>query len=169
MVPQPDGMIPVFSQQVASPDTKRFVAVNGTTVVGFVSVRLAQPSPTPGVLRPRSSAWFAIAVSPEYRRRGIGRRLMRAAERWARSQGVVDLLLDCQAANTPAVRFCEKIGYRVRGLILAKCGITTGQEAAATQADGDQRALPEPGQMDRDRCDERAVVSMRNPKRRVRS
>ncbi|WP_347711037.1 GNAT family N-acetyltransferase [Thermalbibacter longus] len=57
-------------------------------------------------------------------RRGIGRRLMRAAEGWAKAQGAVDLLLDCDAANRAAIRFYETLGYRVRGLILAKRGAT---------------------------------------------
>jgi len=80
------------------------------------------------MLRPRTTAWFAIAVSPEYRGRGIGRRLMRAAERWEKSQSAVDLLLDCHAANPWAIRFYEKLGYRVRGLLLAKSGATPNHQ-----------------------------------------
>ena len=76
------------------------------------------------MLRPRATAWLAITVSAKYRGRGIGRRLMRAAEGWAKAQGAVDLLLDCDAANRAAIRFYETLGYRVRGLILAKRGAT---------------------------------------------
>jgi hypothetical protein len=60
-VPQPDAMVRAFKQQLASSDMKLFVAVKGATVVGFVSVRLVQPSSVPGMLRPRTTAWFAIA------------------------------------------------------------------------------------------------------------
>jgi hypothetical protein len=93
---------------------------------------------------------------------------MRAAERWAKSQGAVDLLLDCHAANLWAIRFYEKLGTVSEGSFLPSPGplrIINCQ----VEADRAESALPEPGQMDRDRRDERAVVSMRELTPRVRS
>jgi aminoglycoside 6'-N-acetyltransferase I len=40
--------------------------------------------------------WFVV---PEARRRGVGRRLVEAAEDWARAQGCAELASDSDAAN----------------------------------------------------------------------
>ncbi len=72
------------------------------------------------MIRPRVVADVGIAVTADHRRRGIGTRLMEAAETWARSQGAETMILNCHAANTTAVCFYEKLGYRIRGLFMDK-------------------------------------------------
>jgi len=51
-----------------------------------------------------------IRVSPEYRQRGIGSMLFRAAETWARSRHCGELKIETQNVNVPACRFYSRMG-----------------------------------------------------------
>jgi RimJ/RimL family protein N-acetyltransferase len=118
--PDPGAVATAFAEWIASPDRRVFVAVVEDSVIGFVEVHLVRPTDRPSMVRPNLAAKVGIAVSAAYRCRGIGTRLMRTAEAWVRSQGAEELVLDCHAANFAAIRLYEKLGYRVRGLIMAK-------------------------------------------------
>lgn len=52
--------------------------------------------------------WY---VAPEHRRRGVGRRLVEAAERWARSRGCTEMGSDAHLANTLSHRAHAALGY----------------------------------------------------------
>jgi len=55
----------------------------------------------------------SIAVLPEYRRRGIGTRLMQAAMRSLKEEyGAREVYLEVRVSNTPAIRLYEKLGFR---------------------------------------------------------
>jgi GNAT superfamily N-acetyltransferase len=55
---------------------------------------------------------FSMWVDPRHRRSGVGRALIGAAERWATSWGAGRSVLWVFAANEPAIRFYERLGYR---------------------------------------------------------
>ena len=61
-----------------------------------------------------------LAVIEEARRMGIGRELMKAAEAWARGQGISLISLDVWATNEPAQAFYTELGYRPEALNLIK-------------------------------------------------
>ena len=67
----------------------------------------------------RRYAWrpyvASMAVAPADRRRGLGARLMREAERTARSWGYRELMLEVAVVNSAAVGFYSRLGY-------ARCG-----------------------------------------------
>ena len=52
-----------------------------------------------------------LVVTPDARRRGVGSRLVRAAEEWAAGHGLDRLTLETGAANTPARRLYARLGY----------------------------------------------------------
>jgi aminoglycoside 6'-N-acetyltransferase I len=52
--------------------------------------------------------WF---VAPEYRRAGIGRALVAAAEKWARSRGCTEMASDAEVGNDPSVTAHTRLGY----------------------------------------------------------
>ena len=52
--------------------------------------------------------WY---VAPEHRRRGVGRRLVEAAEQWARSRGCTEMGSDAEIANTLSHRAHAALGY----------------------------------------------------------
>lgn len=52
--------------------------------------------------------WF---VESEYRMRGIGRSLVRAAEDWARRKGCTEMASDAELGNEMSVRAHQNLGY----------------------------------------------------------
>ena len=57
-------------------------------------------------------AWvYYLAVHPEHRRKGWGRRAMAAAEDWGRAQNMPKIHLMVRQTNAPTVAFYERLGY----------------------------------------------------------
>jgi aminoglycoside 6'-N-acetyltransferase I len=87
-----------------------FVArLEGGELVGFVEAALrdwAEGCST----RPVGyvEGWY---VAPSHRRRGIGRRLVEAAEQWARSRGCTEMGSDAEVSNTLSHRAHAALGY----------------------------------------------------------
>ncbi len=52
-----------------------------------------------------------LAVLPEWRSKGVGRALLRAAEHRARQRGCCKLTLEVQDSNDPALRLYESFGF----------------------------------------------------------
>ncbi|WP_344495411.1 GNAT family N-acetyltransferase [Nonomuraea monospora] len=84
-----------------------FVAVAGGEVVGLVSVNTHRHFTGP------VEAYIGeLVVAPHAVRGGVGRRLLGAAEEWARGRGVRHLTLETAAGNATARRFYAAVGYR---------------------------------------------------------
>jgi aminoglycoside 6'-N-acetyltransferase I len=85
---------------------------SGRRLVGFLEVGLrshadgCDPSHAVGFLE----GWY---VEEGWRRRGIGRRLLAAAEDWARSQGCTEMASDARIDNAVGRRVHEALGYLV--------------------------------------------------------
>jgi ribosomal protein S18 acetylase RimI-like enzyme len=58
-----------------------------------------------------------LAVSPRYRRRGIGARLMEEAERLLREMGCPKINLQVRASNKETMDFYESIGYKIDSVV----------------------------------------------------
>lgn len=54
--------------------------------------------------------WY---VEPGYRHRGVGTRLMRAAEQWAREQGCVEMASDTWLDNLESQHAHERLGFEI--------------------------------------------------------
>jgi len=70
---------------------------------------------------------LAIAISPQYQRRGIGGRLLRHMEGLARDLGIEELLIHTAPANQAAHRFFGRNGFIQRGFV--DCYYPMGQQA----------------------------------------
>jgi len=87
-----------------------FVAEQDGNLVGFVEASLrsyaegCDSSPV-GYLE----GWY---VAPQYRLKGVGRRLVQAAEDWARAQGCTEMASDSELANTPSHQAHARLGYQ---------------------------------------------------------
>ena len=85
-------------------------------IVGFVDARLDR---SPDLMH-RNLLYChigEIAVSAQYRSRGIGERLLRAAEDWGRRHGAEFAYLEYHADNPRAGEFYQRrMGYRVAAL-----------------------------------------------------
>src|SRR5215469_10402028 len=59
--------------------------------------------------------WF---VAPAERRKGVGRALVEAAERWARELGCTEFASDTSPANVPSIRAHVALGFENLGTVL---------------------------------------------------
>lgn len=85
----------------ATEGTRLSVLEHDGVTVGYLWLRVTEP------------AWvFSVEVVAAHRGRGHGRSLMHAAENASRDAGAATLVLNVFAANTPAVRLYESLGYR---------------------------------------------------------
>ena len=64
-----------------------------------------------------SGCIYSIVVDPKAQGKGLGRRLMREAERIARQRGLKRLTLQVRIDNMVAIRLYEGLGYKRAGLI----------------------------------------------------
>lgn len=59
---------------------------------------------------------WVLFVDANHRGQGLGRRLFERALAWARRNDVRALVLETQTNNVPALRFYQRLGFRVCGL-----------------------------------------------------
>jgi aminoglycoside 6'-N-acetyltransferase I len=86
-----------------------FVTQREAELVGFVEVSLRAYAEgcesTVGYLE----GWY---VAPTHRKTGLGRRLVEAAEDWARAKGCTEMASDSEVSNTQSHRAHARLGYR---------------------------------------------------------
>jgi len=56
---------------------------------------------------------YYVAAHPDLRARGVGRRMVKAAEEWLRQRGVAKAQLLVRDTNTGVVSFYERLGFEV--------------------------------------------------------
>lgn len=107
------------------------VAVSGQTVIGWCGSRVIPPE----------AELLKIAVHPDYRRQGVGAKLLRHLEEKLAGNNVTDVYLEVRSMNDTAVKFYLKFGFFQVGLrkkyysspqddaLIYKKEINTGQEA----------------------------------------
>ena len=89
------------------PDRARvFVAEEDGLVVGFVHAEKYTL-----LYQPDRVNILGLAVSGLYRKRGIGRQLVEAAEKWAKENGIPALRLNSGTARTDAHSFYRSMGF----------------------------------------------------------
>jgi GNAT superfamily N-acetyltransferase len=94
-------------------------------VVGWVSARLeeAVSDPEAQLVRDVTDTRLfvdGLVVGQAHRRRGIGTRLMIAAEEWGRGRGARLALLDTWGESPESVPFYEQLGYAPRSVRFRK-------------------------------------------------
>jgi ribosomal protein S18 acetylase RimI-like enzyme len=119
-LPDPDASIEFLRHRLADPAREVLVAVADGTVVGMVDVTIIDEPRAGSIHRPVRTADLGISVLGGWRRRGIGRRLMSAAEESARRRGARRMVLDMSAANAGALMFYRALGYVDHELVLRR-------------------------------------------------
>lgn len=105
----------LLPQGLSSEGVRLHVLVHDGEVVGHIWVARFEKDPGSSV------GWvYDVEVREEYRGRGYGRALMLEAEGMALAAGVDRLGLHVFAANTPALRLYESLGYETTNHNLAK-------------------------------------------------
>ena len=82
------------------------------TLVGFLECGLRSHAESCNPAHPVGyvEGWY---VTEAYRRKGIGRSLLAAAEEWARRQGCVELASDAVIDNTLSQNVHQRLGFEV--------------------------------------------------------
>ncbi len=93
-------------------------------------------SPTPNLILPIAGLWmgnaidqitgkryahiFLLYVVPEYRRRGIAKKLLKEAENWAKIRGDHQIGLQVFPQNQAAINLYQKIGFQTQSIMMLK-------------------------------------------------
>jgi ribosomal protein S18 acetylase RimI-like enzyme len=111
-----------LAKDLADDSVITLVAELDGAVVGFVSAELEAPLPDAGrqvaheLARPRGTV-HVMAVDEAHRRRGIGTRLLAAAEDALRERGAEVVFLDTHVRNEPGIAMYERrMGYSRRSI-----------------------------------------------------
>ena len=87
-----------------------FMAFDGARPVGAAAV--ASRDKTANMLDDREdlAVLWDIRVDGDYKHQGIGQMLFDMAVKWSREQGLIQMKIECQNNNVPAVNFYHKQG-----------------------------------------------------------
>lgn len=85
------------------------VCTRADQVLGFLEINIRDFAEGSRKARvPYVEAWY---VAPEARKQGVGLRLMRAAEDWARAKGFSELASDTEIDNTRSIELHRRLGF----------------------------------------------------------
>lgn len=88
--------------EIEKRDTTVLVALDGRHMVGFAIMHFGDGSAHLNLL----------TVHPEYRRSGVGRRMIEWLEKSARVAGIFSISLEVRTKNTDGREFYRAVGYR---------------------------------------------------------
>jgi GNAT superfamily N-acetyltransferase len=95
--------------QLADGRQVTLVAVDGTRIIGVLRCASARG---PALTTPRRFALVTtVYVRPAYRRRGVLRELVRAADAWARGRGLTEMRLHCGIGNAAGQATWAALGF----------------------------------------------------------
>lgn len=111
-------------------DRAVYVAVEGNEVAGFIAVN-------------GNAHWSGevdayigeLVVRPDRERRGIGRKLVRAAEGWAAARGLRRIRLATGAANVGALQLYARLGYEIEDVTVSKSVVAREDPAGSSAPD----------------------------------
>ena len=94
-----------FVRESVANDCAQFVALVGGRVVGWADIFPAWP---PAIAH---CGGLGMGVLPEYRRRGIGTRLLGSCISKAQTKGITRIELEVRGDNSAAIRLYEQFGF----------------------------------------------------------
>jgi ribosomal-protein-alanine N-acetyltransferase len=89
---------------IVAPHHPLIVAKFGAALAGYALLAIRRGG--------RAARIYSLAVDPHRGRRGVGRALLQACERYARGHGRETLRLEVRYDNAAAIALYEKLGYR---------------------------------------------------------
>jgi GNAT superfamily N-acetyltransferase len=113
---EPAEMERRLAHLTARDDYHALAAVADDRIVGFAGAMVGYFFEREGVY----GRVLALVVDEAYRRRGIGRTLLVAAEDWLEDRGAVACIINSGSHRPDAHRFYERMGYDATGLRFSK-------------------------------------------------
>lgn len=104
-----DRAAPFFAGQLDDPRCLTLLAVHADRTIGLLRCMLSSANPLHDP--PRHGYVLSVYVEPEYRRRGVLSALVRQAETWCASQGVVEIRLHCAVENSDGNAAWQALGF----------------------------------------------------------
>jgi ribosomal protein S18 acetylase RimI-like enzyme len=105
---------------ISDESTAVFVAELEGNILGFIHA-IVRDAPDIPVLVPRRFAIIdGIVVISKYKKRGIGRMLMKGIEEWTKEKGASSIELNVYEFNQEAISFYESLGYKTFSRKLSK-------------------------------------------------
>jgi putative acetyltransferase len=98
--------IEAFVRDSVAADAAQFVALDGSTVVGWADIF---PAWAHAVVH---TGTLGMGLLPAWRGQGLGRALLLACIAKARAQGITRITLQARADNTAAIGLYEALGFR---------------------------------------------------------
>ncbi|VAX33466.1 Ribosomal-protein-S18p-alanine acetyltransferase [hydrothermal vent metagenome] len=96
-----------FFSEINSPASICRVALSGDSLIGYICASCILDE----------GHILNLAVRPDYRRKGIGRRLVLSVLKELRTCGCKKIFLEVRASNTDAIKLYESAGFRMLGLM----------------------------------------------------
>lgn len=100
-----------FVKESVKNDAAQFIAVDGRLVVGWCDVFPDWPEAT------KHCGTLGMGVLKDYRRHGIGGRLLLAALAKAKAKGIIRVSLHVRADNAGAIKLYEETGFVVEATL----------------------------------------------------
>ncbi|KPK72137.1 hypothetical protein AMJ87_05570 [candidate division WOR_3 bacterium SM23_60] len=97
---------------IASKNATVFVAEIDDQLVGLGEVYIREDSPSPLKVQHTYGHLQSMIVTKAYRGRGVGTKILRAVEQWAKTRGAAEIRLDTWEFREGPLEFYEKYGYR---------------------------------------------------------
>ena len=101
-----------YDEYLTNPQKALLVAVSDDEVAGVAQLHLVTVEASPPLRARRYVEVVSVVVAAGQQRRGVGRALMRDAERWATDIGASGLELNVYTFNAAARRWYEELGYQ---------------------------------------------------------
>ncbi len=106
--------------KVSEPDARVLIARTATDIIGYIWMELQARDADPLRHERRRVYVHHICVSPEWRGRGVGTRLLSAADGFARDTGASSVLLDVWHENIVGRKAFERTGFTPLNLLMSR-------------------------------------------------
>ncbi len=103
---------------ITSENSDIFVAVKHERIVGFIHIEKQTSPKFPSVVQGSYAEVVDLFIHADYRRFGIGRRLLESAKEWARERRLDCLELLVLGNNHEGIRFYKREKFRVTAKVM---------------------------------------------------
>ena len=98
-----------YSSFIDKDDSQLFIAVNDNEIVGYIYVKIITTSDSSDISTEASIS--GIYVKENFRKQGIGTKLINEAKKWCINKGVSYLKLNVLEGNRIALNLYKKLGF----------------------------------------------------------